>query len=168
MSLIMQPARIPGGGVFPVAGVTYPSSGQTFLRGAILVPQDGNTGLYVEAGVNPAVIAGLALQAVDTAPGFAMANNPATITGRETKVSMAQNVSQTIFEGTLTDGSSTRVTPAVTDIGQRYGVTAYSGVWTVDQAKVGNSARVEIVDIDTTTGKNLVFFRFLPSTQPGS
>ena len=169
MSLIMQPARIPAGGVFPVIGAEYPSSGQTFVRGAIMVPGSGaNLGKYQEAGVNPAVIAGVALQSVDTAPGFAMANSPTTITGRQTKISMATNNSQTEFEATLTNGSSTRVTPATTDIGQRYGVTAYSGVWVLDKAKIGNDARAEVTGIDTTTGKNLVFFKFLPSTQPGS
>lgn len=163
----MQPARIPSGGVFDVLGAVYPDA-QTFIRGAVMVPEAGNTGKYEEAGADPALIAGVALQGVDTAPGFAMANNPSPITGRQQKISMAIANTQTIFEATLTNGSATRVAPAQTDVGQQYGITAYSGVWTVDKAKTGASARVIVLGFSTINNRQLVFFKFLPANILGS
>lgn len=69
----------------------------------------------------------------------------------------------TVFSATLTNGSSTRIAPTVADIGTQVGITAYSGVWTVDKNKTAGNARVAIVGIDTDV--NVVFFRFLSANQ---
>ncbi len=164
MPFIMQPARIPAGGVFEIRGTEY-ATGQTFLRGEILVPEAGDTGNVVVGGVNPSQIVGVSLQAADTAPGFAAANNPATITGRLQKVSTCIANDQTVFQANLTNGSSTIVVPAATDKLMQYGVTAYSGQWTVDKAKTGAAARVTVVGIDSI--RSIVFFRFLSSAIAG-
>lgn len=166
----MQPARIPAGGVFEIRGVDTVEAA-TFYRGAVLVLQSGDTGLALEGGVNPSQILGLALQGGDTAPGFAAANNPTTITGRLSKVSCAIANDQTIFQASLTNGSNVAVVPAKTDIGANYGITGYNAgttaaVWVVDKAKIGASARVLITGLDTT--RNIVFFRFLSSALLGS
>lgn len=159
MSRIMQPARTPSGAAFDVQYMQY-VSGATFARGAVLAYTSGEVN---EAGANPATIVGVALQAADTSPGFAAANNPSPITGRSRKVSVARANDVTVFSATLTNGSSTRIAPTVADIGTQVGITAYSGVWTVDKNKTAGNARVAIVGIDTDV--NVVFFRFLSANQ---
>ena len=157
MSRIMQPARTPSGQVFDVQALQS-VSGATFLRGAVLTFTSGEVN---EGGTNPTPIVGVALQAADTNPGFAAANNPSPITGRQRKVSTARANDVTVFSATLTNGSSTRIAPVQADVGAQYGITAYSGVWTVDKNKTSTNARVTIVDIDTAL--NVVFFKFMDS-----
>lgn len=169
MPFIMQPARIPSGGVFSVQGVAT-AEPATFSRGAVLVAQAGDTGLAVEGGVNPTQIMGVALQGGDTGPGFQAANNPTTITGRLSKVSCAIANEQTIFQASLTNGSNVPIAPQNSDINQTYGITGYnagttSAVWVVDKAKTGAAARVTIVGYDTQ--RNIVFFQFLDSAMIG-
>ena len=169
MPFIMQPARIPAGGVFPVQGVATVEPA-TFSRGAVLVAQNGDTGLALEGGVNPTQIIGVALQGGDTAPGFAAANNPTTITGRLSKVSCAIANEQTVFQASLTNGTSAPVAPTNADVNQSYGITGYSAgttaaVWVVDKAKTGASARVIVTGFDTQ--RQIVFFQFLNSAMLG-
>lgn len=166
----MQPARIPAGGAFPIVGQPTVEPA-TFSRGAVLVLQAGNTGLCLEAGVNPTQIVGVALQGGDTNPGYAAANNPTTITGRSAEVSVATANKQTVFQATLTNGSNVAVQPVNADIGAQYGITGYNAgtvaaVWVVDKAKTGASARVAVVDFDTV--RQIVFFRFIDSSIIGS
>lgn len=164
MGRIVQPARTPGGTVPDIRYMEY-ASGQTFIRGALVIYESGSTGDIVTAGVNPTSIVGVALQGADTAPGFAAANSPAVFTYRNRKVSVALANRTEVFRSSLTNGSSTVVTPAQTDVGASYGVTAYSGEWTVDRAKTGVNARVQVVGIDTAIpgGTGDVFWKFLES-----
>lgn len=145
-------------------GIQYMSTttGQTFKNGELVI-LDGSAGTIKVAGADPGsgTIVGVALQDADSSPGFQAANSPATFTGRSQKVSVCRPNDDTIFAGVLTNGSSTKVNPALTDIQQQYGVTAYSNVWTVDKNKTGGSARVVVVGIDTD--QNVVFFKFIAS-----
>jgi hypothetical protein len=136
------------------------AAGQTFLLGELVKDSSGS---IIVCGADPAsgTIIGVTLQAADTSPGFAAANSPATFTGRSQKVSVSRPNDNTIYQGELTNGSSTVVVPATADLNAQYGVTAYSGIWTVDKSKTGGSARVVVVGIDTD--QNVVFFKFIAS-----
>lgn len=147
-----------------VEGIQYMlySDGQTFILGE-LVKYDASGGTIVVCGADPSsgTIVGVSLQGAGTSPGFQAANDPTTFTGRTQAVSVVRPNDETIFAGCLTNGSSSRATVAQADVGQQYGVTAYSGVWTVDKAKTGGSARVVVTGVDTS--QNQIFFKFISS-----
>jgi hypothetical protein len=153
---IMQPARTPGGTVPPVGWYRY-TDGQTFIRGEVLV-FDGSGSVEVDS-TDPTPIVGVALQGADTAPGYQAANSPTTFTYRQQKVSVALARPGEVFRSQLTNGSSTPVTPTIADVGVSYGITPYSGVWTVDKNKTSTDKRVTVVGFDDMT--NDVFFTFL-------
>lgn len=155
MGLEMYPARNSPGAVPEVGYVEYISA-DAIVKGSVLIITSGQYGL---AGADPALIAGVALQAKDTAPGYQAANNPVPITGREQKIAVALANKTTVFWATLTNGSATRIAGVTADIGAQYGITAYSGIWTVDKAKTGATARVQVVGIDSQRGG--VFFKIL-------
>ena len=160
MSIIMAPART-GPGAVPLVSYAQYKSADAIVQGSLLI---FDTGEYALAGADPALIAGVALQAKNTAPGYDAANSPVPITGREQKIAIAIADKNSTFMATLTNGSATRIAPVIGDVGAQYGVTAYSGVWTVDQAKTAADARVQIVGyslIGPTAGVGVVFFKFL-------
>lgn len=151
-----------------VEGIQYMdyTTGQTFLLGEVLIfDSGGNAGKVKVAGADPAsgTIVGVSMQAADSSPGFSAANAPTTFTGRSQKVSVTRPNDETIFAGCFTNGSATPVAPALTDVGLQYGITAYSGVWTVDKAKTGGSARVVITGFDLDQVPDQVFFKFIAS-----
>lgn len=155
MPQVMYPART-GPGQVPLVTYAQYDDAAAIVKGSVLVFSSGE---YTLAGADPALIAGVALAPKDSAPGYAAANNPVPITGREQKIAIAVADKNTTFYATLTNGSSTRVTPAITDVGAQYGITAYSGVWTVDRNKTTTSARVQVVAIDLERGG--VYFKWL-------
>lgn len=156
MPILMQPARTAPGSVPSVVYGKYADAATSIVQGSVLI---FSSGTYDVAGTDPALIAGVALQAQDTAPGYQAANNPNPITGRERKISVAVADRTEVFSATLTNNSSTRIAPVQADIGAQYGITAYSGVWTVDKNKTTTAARVSIVGINTET--NEVYFKWL-------
>jgi hypothetical protein len=143
-----------GTGTAPV--VRYLTSTGAFIRGDVLIY---DTGLVKVAGADPTAIVGVAMQAYETAPGYNQANSPTVNTYRASKVCVAAATREATFRGKMTNGSSTRVAAAVTDIGISYGITAYSGVWTVDKNKTAGDIRVRVVGFDDLTGD--AFFKFL-------
>lgn len=153
------PARFPVGGV-PSVKVVPQAAAPTFKKG---YPVVATAGLLDECGVNPAAIAGVALQDNSTNPGYAMANSPTVITGQSTTASLAVANDSTIFVGQLTNGSAVIVAPANADIAAQYGITKFTNDWRVDKSKTAGNARVIIIDIDTTN--NLVYFKFLKANQ---
>lgn len=161
MPRIMQPARVPAGQVPDVqALVTVANPNANLIRGALVV---STAGLIDVCGADPALIAGVALQGASTGFGFSAANSPAVVTGQSNKVSTAIANGVTEFSASLTNGSAALVAPAQTDVGVQYGVTAYAGVWTVDKAKTGASARVIVTGYDADN--NVVFFRILKANR---
>lgn len=159
MSIFIQPSRFGVGGVPNVDAfdcVTTP----TFLRGYPVVL---TAGLIDETGVNPALIAGFALQDALTNPGFQLANSPTVITGRSNTASVAIANDSTVFMGPLVNGNNTIIAPVAADEGAQYGLTKYSSVWYVDKSKTAANARVIIQDIDTIN--NYVFFKVLRANQ---
>lgn len=155
MAVKMSPARSGSGAVPSIIYGRY-ASADAIVLGSVLVYTAGE---YALAGADPALIAGVALQAKDTAPGYDAANSPVPITGREQKIAVAVANLVTVFQSKLTNGSSTRITPVQADVGAQYGITAYDGVWTVDKNKTAASARVIIVGIDLE--REMVFFKWI-------
>lgn len=154
--------RVAGAGVPEIRALQYATSHNSLIKGSICTYTAGEV---VNGTANPAEIVGVALQAAASNPGYDMANSPPTITGRNQTVSVAIAGPQTTFRGDLTAGSSTVVAPAVSDIGAQYGVTAYSGKWTVDRSNATD--RVEVVGITGTTASDQVIFKFLASVLSG-
>jgi len=152
------PAYGPGNGS-PLILQYNATSGADFAVGAVLVLSSGEV---TAAGADPSAgtILGVAMAEEDSAPGYNMANQPAVVTWRTKNVPVAV-ANGNIFIGRLTNGSSTVIAPVAGDIGQSYGITAYSGVWSVDKAKTSTSARVVVLKIDTDNNK--VWFRFIES-----
>lgn len=155
MAVLMQPARSGPGAVPSITYGLYETAAAIVI-GSVLIYDTGNFDI---AAADPALIAGVALQAAGTAPGYDAANSPVPITGRQQKIAVAIADRNTVFSATLTNGSSTRIAPVAADVGSQYGITAYSGVWTVDKNKTAGSARVQVIAIDLE--RNQVFFRWL-------
>ena len=156
---IIQAARVPSGQVPAVAALyTVANPNVNFVRGALVV---STAGLIDLCGADPVLIAGVAMADANTNPGYNAANTPATITGREQRVSVAVANNVTVFSSTLTNASAVRIAPLQSDVAVQYGVTAYAGVWTVDKAKTAGTARVVITDVDLYN--NIVYFKFLPA-----
>ncbi len=151
----MTPARV-GSGLVPQVTYGLYKTGEAIVIGSVLIYDTGEAAL---SGADPALILGVALQAAGTAPGYDAANSPVPITGREQKIAYARANDTTIFQAKITNGSSTRVTPVAADVGSNFGITAYSGVWTVDRAKTAGDARVIVTAIDLE--RNMVFFRWI-------
>lgn len=161
MPRVMQVATAPVGQVPDVmSATTVAVPAATLIRGALVVAA---AGLIDTCGADPASILGVALQDASSAPGYSAANNPATITGRVNRVSVAKANSITEFSAELTNGSAVRIAPTQADVLVSYGVTAYSSIWTIDKAKTAGSARVQITRIDLD--QNLVYFKFLRANQ---
>lgn len=132
----------------------------TFLKGYPVVL---TAGLVDECGVNPALIAGVALADNSTNPGFAEANNPTVITGRSLQASIAVANDATEFSGFLVNNSAVIIAPVAADLGAQYGITKFAGNWRVDKAKNAGNARLIITSIDTFN--NFVLFKFLSANQ---
>lgn len=149
-------------GTLVPAMMTLPTAtGQTFKTGEFLKYDGSGNVIVCTADPGSGSIVGISLQPADTNPGFQAANTPATITGRNQTVTIAIPNDNTIFAAQFTNNSSTVIAPALTDVGVQYGITAYTGVWTVDKSKTGGSARVTIVGVDVV--QQLVFFRIISS-----
>lgn len=155
--------QVQGGIVEPIQVMQY-ATGQTFILGAVLQSTGGEVIVSV-ADPAAGTIVGIALQGAATNPGYDAANSPATFTGRSQKVSVIRPSDTVILVGQLTNGSSALVTPAIADVEAQYGITAYSGIWTVDKAKTGGSARVTVVGFDADLKQ--VFFKIIASFLAG-
>lgn len=162
MLLPIMPAYVQGSSGAPsVRGVDYPA-GQTFTQGAVMIA-DTATGLTKEAAATPVLnIAGIALQPVDSAPGYGMANSPTNVTYRRQAISLAVATRVSVFKSSFVNASAVPIAPAQTDVYTKYGASKQGGVWVVDKALTGASACVEILEIDISN--QLVYFKFLEAT----
>lgn len=154
----MRVHQIQGAQVEAIQYMNYKTAAAIVI-GSVLIDDTGEVDV---AGADPTSIVGLALQAADTSPGYDAANSPATITGREQKISVCRPNDTIIFAAKLTNNSSAVIAPVAADRNAQYGITAYSGAWTVDKNKTGASARVTIVGIDEDN--EWVFFKFIASS----
>lgn len=157
MGRIFKPARM--NEMSPEIQALEVTAAQTFKEGACVV--DVAAGTISECGADPAAIYGVALQAAFTNPGNAVANaaqNVFTTGGQPNRVSVAIANRRTIFSGRGVNGATDPVTPALTNIGEVYGLASASGEWVIDIAETSNT-RVEIVDIDIDN--KIFYFKFL-------
>lgn len=163
MAVVLQPVRSGPGAVPSVIYGEYNTS-SSIVQGSVLIL---TSGVLNAATTNPtaATVVGVALQAKDTAPGFAAANNPSPITGRQTKISYAVADMNQVFTAAFVNGSDTAIAPATTDIGVQYGLRLITtggigaGNWAVDKSLTTSNARVVIVGINTEL--STVYFKWL-------
>ena len=143
----------------PVVKTVNYATGQVFKKGAVLV--DDANGQYVECGADPASIAGVALQAAGTGPGYDPANAAEVVfaTGRMQEVSMLVADRSTVFSGRAVNGGTDPVLPLQTHIGEQYGIAKVGNDWVIDMAET-TAKSVEIVDIVAAEGGAAGFFLF--------
>lgn len=156
-----------GQGVFfPVRH--YPIvSGESFVLGA---PLTQNSQEVDEIDTNDVtLILGIAGAASESAFGYGNADTVSHVTGRENTVPVFLADRNQIFEGQLSNGTTSLVVPDNDNVGEDYGVVRQSdGTWTVDEADTTNVV-VQIIDFVTQGAEcadpfGKVYFRFLAST----
>ena len=154
MSRIFIPARFPGGGAPSVLSMAYKTL-ETFVKGSVLI---FDTGEVVIGLVDPTPIVGVALEDVDSKPGFEVGHDSQVIatTGRVQQVSVAIANDVTTFSG-----AGTRA-PVAADVGLEFGILNTAGIWQVDPADVVNT-RVVVTDVDLL--QDIFFFKFLDAHQ---
>lgn len=147
---------------------------QTFIKGAVLGFRE-DTSELIElddgADLDADTIVGVALEDVESAPGYNVANDNqvAWRTGTEQAVSYVDLIKQPlqIFSGRFTDDAGDDVAPTQANIGLKYGLLRLaSGEWVVNSEDVTNE-QVVIVDIVLNLGAaaagNYVLFKFDPA-----
>lgn len=150
MARWFTPARTPGN-VASVLSGAY-TTGQTFLKGALLVLSSGS---LVECSATPTAAHGIALEPVASKPGWNAANSPTVITGRVQEVSYGVADRITVWSCRGVNGATDPVTPAITHIGVKYGaVKDANGIWALNIADTTNLI-FQVEDIDIT---NKIFF----------
>lgn len=155
----MAPGKVPASIGVPEMQYMQHTSASVFKYGAVLI---FNTGEVEEGGADPTGIVGTSLAPAGKAPGYEAANNPVVSTGRQRKIAVARANRTTLFVAGLVNGSSARVTPDISLVGNTYGITKYGNNWFVDKNKTGASARVEVVAFDDLWGTNgVVFFKWM-------
>lgn len=155
----------------PVVRSAQFAVGQTYIKGAVLGENAG--GEVIELASNPVdgTVAGVALEAVNSKPGFNVANDNQVVfrTGTVQETSIADLIKKPdmIFSGRFTDGAGVDVAPTQAIVGDVFQVLRLAnGEWTVNSAAVA-TPDVQIVDIVLNLGAaaagNYVLFRFLPA-----
>lgn len=135
-----------GTGGAPITRTYIGDASATFIRGAaVLIDTDGE---IIECSADPAVILGFTAAANLSAPGYDAANSPTVITGRQNDVVVYLGEPTNVFACRAVNGSTDPVTPALTNIGESYGIKKdANGVWTLDIAEV-TSKSFTVVDVD--------------------
>lgn len=143
---------------------------ETFIKGAVLGIEAGEV-FELATGAGVTGVVGVALERVNSKPGFNVANDDLVIwrTGALQEVSivdLVKNPNQ-IFSGRLTDAAGDDVLPTQAHINeQRELLRLANGEWTVNDDGVTDEA-VQIVDTVINLGAaaagNYVLFRFLPA-----
>lgn len=161
MGRIVEFGRKGSTGVPNVRSLPY-KTGEAIVRGS-LVFKDANGELNL-CGADPALIAGVALEAAASRPGYSAANNPAVVTGAKQEISIVIPDDETEFTARGVNGGTDPVIPLTTHLGETYGVANVSGEWVIDFADTTNT-RVVITDIDT--GLRMFWFKFLTANIQG-
>src|SRR5258706_14558310 len=117
MGRIVIPARQPGSaGAADVVSMFY-TTGQTFLKGAVLIP-DAATGRVIEGASAAVTIIGVALEGAGSKPGRELNfdSQVAVRTGVVQEVSVAKGNRLTVFSSRMVNGGTDPVTPVQADI----------------------------------------------------
>jgi hypothetical protein len=151
-----QPGRTPSGTVPSTTALPWKTS-EVIVIGSVLTI-DSN-GLLVVASADPTSVVGVAMQAIDTGAGWAPADNPTVITGRESLISVAMADRQNLFTGRMVNGGTDPVTPTQAMVGDKFGIVKSADeTWAIDQADTSNLVvQIEKVDIP----RKVLYFRFL-------
>ena len=129
----------------------FEGASETYIEGALLILDSGDSNRLDEGGTDPVNIEGIAARSAIGTAATAIPYYPA--------------LPGVVFEGSLDDGSAAGTgTITASDFGASYGVTRDSGgIWYVDKNKTGADARVKIIGfrdaLTTITGR--VYFVFL-------
>lgn len=152
MARIFQVARFPSGQAPNIQSMQHVTSA-AIVKGSVLIFTSGEVDI---GGADPTPIVGVALEDIETKPGWEPGHSSqvVTYTGRVEEISVAIADASTVFSGA---GSSD---PVIANVGVSYGIAVASGVWTVDITDVVNT-RVTITDIDTL--ENIFFFKWMPA-----
>lgn len=150
------PGSWPGGTAPDIIGYN-PLAAQVIVNGSLVFL---SAGLLNLCGANPALILGVALQGIDTNPGFNLPYQGQTtvITGRSSKIPVALARGITIFTCRGVNGGTDPVTPVVADLGVSYDVVNLTTIWHLNTASSA-AARVTVVDIDVV--EKIFYVRFV-------
>ncbi len=147
--------RMPNGDAPNVIALPY-TTGQTFKKGALLVTVAAGT--VSECGADPTKVVGVSGIDAGTGPGFGMSDNITQVTGREQVVSVQIADRSTVFTCRGINGATDPVTPAITNIQEKYGVAKVGVDWVMDMAET-TALVVHIVDVDVDA--KIFFVKFL-------
>lgn len=143
MGRIIEVAQWVGGA--PMIQTPQYDSAATFTKGALLlIDTDGEV---IECSADPTLVDFVALQGAGTNPGYDAANSPATFTGRQQTVSAVRADATTVFSMRGKNGATDPETPALTNIGESYGVVKVSNDWVLDLTETTTKV-FKVVDID--------------------
>lgn len=161
MGRIMMPARQPGAGAAsPEVTSGFYTTGQTFLKGAVLIP-DAATGRVIEGATAAVTLLGVALEDAGSKPGLNLNFDSKVVarTGNVQEVSYAKADRLTVFSSRMINGGTDPVTPVQADINKKYGlIRTAAGEWAVNQADVATPA---VIIVDADFDNKIVFFKFL-------
>jgi hypothetical protein len=147
-------ARTPSG--TPNVQALRVTAGQTFKKYALVV--DTAAGTISECGADPASVLGVSMQGAFTGPGNNNADSPVVVTGQSVECSVCIADRSAIFSCRGVNGGTDPVTPAITNIGEVYGVAKVADDWVLDLAET-TATVCEVVDIDIDNKIVLVKFR---------
>lgn len=154
----LYPVRHPKGKVPDVLSGVYLAA-EVIVQGSLLA-HDANGKLILHLGGTNVDVAGVALEAIDSKPGWSAANSPTVVTGRVSEISYAQADTDTVYSIRQDNGSGTITAPVQADVGDSYGVLKSGNEWRIDRTEV-TTYIFRIVDVDLTEG--LTFVKFLAS-----
>lgn len=160
MPRIVIPARNSNAPGAPEVTSMFYTTGQTFLKGAVLIP-DAATGRVIEGASAAVTVIGVALEGAGSKPGRELNfdSQVAVRTGVVQEVSVAKANRTTIFSSRMVNGGTDPVTPVQADIDKKYGlIRTAAGEWAVNQADV---TTVAVIIVDADFDNKIVFWKFL-------
>lgn len=176
---LFEVARQPLGGVAEVQAFEYNPDADpphSWIKGAILAPDPANPGMVIEADDEPTQVLGIALQKVNSNPGFEVANESQVIykTYIQNTCSTAVANRNTIFSGVLLDDDQAIILPTKEMVFSQFGAAKDdNGRWYLTQG----GAVVEVVDvvlprpigsaIPGISHGGFLLFKFLPDVIAG-
>lgn len=128
-------------------------SAATFIEGALLVfDTDGE---LIECSADPTLVSAVSLTPAGRGPGFQMADGVTQVTYRAYKCSVVLAEKTVIWSMRGVNGGTDPVTPALTNVGESYGVVRTTGgSWALDLAETS----VKVFDIVGVDIDNKIFY----------
>ena len=138
------------------------TAGQTFKAGALVV--DIAAGTISECGADPVSVLGVALEPAGGRPGGSgIMGDPSYITGGQRgEVSVLVADGSELYSCRGINGATDPATPAVTNIGEQYGVVKSGDDWCLDLAELA-ALVMEVVDIDVD--QKIFFCKVIPAVR---